>query len=252
MEKVYGILGTIFPGWGSSCTTWYGGNATRLLFNWNNKYFTTKIINGNQRGNNAGYQLLGQAALNDYEKYSKSFYYNLIANSYADVNEKEKIYNEALKAFRLNLDSFDGLLNTYKELRKPSAEWKVLAKKVIDTYTYYPMAMVDLLKVIESNLDENDVVEIDILKTAALNKALQATEENCLQPGATKEIARDLLGTSKVDLASFSFDGENAGKIVLNSKYDDYNFQVQYSLDNGTSWKATQEPCYHTLYRRIG
>lgn len=245
-------IGNNISGWGSSCTTWYGGNATRLLFNWNNKYFTTKIINGNQRGNNAGYQLLGQAALNDYEKYSKSFYYNLIANSYADVNEKEKIYNEALKAFRLNLDSFDGLLNTYKELRKPSAEWKVLAKKVIDTYTYYPMAMVDLLKVIESNLDENDVVEIDILKTAALNKALQATEENCLQPGATKEIARDLLGTSKVDLASFSFDGENAGKIVLNSKYDDYNFQVQYSLDNGTSWKATQEPCYHTLYRRIG
>ena len=234
-------IGNNISGWGSSCTTWYGGNATRLLFNWNNKYFTTKIINGNQRGNNAGYQLLGQAALNDYEKYSKSFYYNLIANSYADVNEKEKIYNEALKAFRLNLDSFDGLLNTYKELRKPSAEWKVLAKKVIDTYTYYPMAMVDLLKVIESNLDENDVVEIDILKTAALNKALQATEENCLQPGATKEIARDLLGTSKVDLASFSFDGENAGKIVLNSKYDDYNFQVQYSLDNGTSWKATQD-----------
>ena len=209
-------IGNNISGWGSSCTTWYGGNATRLLFNWNNKYFTTKIINGNQRGNNAGYQLLGQAALNDYEKYSKSFYYNLIANSYADVNEKEKIYNEALKAFRLNLDSFDGLLNTYKELRKPSAEWKVLAKKVIDTYTYYPMAMVDLLKVIESNLDENDVVEIDILKTAALNKALQATEENCLQPGATKEIARDLLGTSKVDLASFSFDGENAGKILTN------------------------------------
>ena len=29
-------------------------------------------------GNSAGYQLLGQAGLNDYDKYSKSFYYNLI------------------------------------------------------------------------------------------------------------------------------------------------------------------------------
>ena len=30
-------------------------------------------------GNNGGYQLLGQAALNNYEAYQKSLYYNLIA-----------------------------------------------------------------------------------------------------------------------------------------------------------------------------
>ena len=59
--------------------------------------------------------------------------------------------------------------------------------------------------------------------------------------GACREIARELLGSDKVDLASFSFDGENAGKIVMNSKYDDYDFQVQYSLDGGNTWETSLE-----------
>lgn len=62
-----------------------------------------------------------------------------------------------------------------------------------------------------------------------------------LQSGACREIARELLGSDKVDLASFSFDGENAGKIVMNSKYDDYDFQVQYSLDGGNTWETSLE-----------
>ena len=40
---------------------------------------------------------------------------------------------------------------------------------------------------------------------------------------------------------SFSFDGEDARKIVINSKYDDYEFQVRYSLDGGSAWKTTLE-----------
>ena len=80
-----------------------------------------------------------------------------------------------------------------------------------------------------------------MLKTEALNKALNATDDEVLQSGACREIARELLGSDKVDLASFSFDGENAGKIVMNSKYDDYDFQVQYSLDGGNTWETSLE-----------
>ena len=65
------------------------------------------------------------------------------------------------------------------------------------------------------------------------------SDKEVLQSGACREIASELLGSSKVDLASFSFDGENAGKIVMNSKYDDYNFQVKYSLDGGNTWETT-------------
>ena len=235
-------IGNNISGWGKSCTGWGGTNVYRLLFNWNNKYFTDKNVNGSNAGNNSGYLLLGQAALNDYENYQKSFYYNLIANSYQDLSKKEEIYNKSLKELDINLDTYDNLINLYKKQEnKTSADWKELAKKIIDVYTYYPMAMVDLLKIIEPYLNNEDTIEIDILKTDALNKATKATSEESLQPNACKEIANSLIGSNKVDLASFSFDGENAGKIVMNAKYDDYDFQVQYSLDGGKSWEATME-----------
>ena len=90
-------------------------------------------------------------------------------------------------------------------------------------------------------MTREDALEVDMLTTEALNKALNATDGEVLQSGACREIARELLGSDKVDLASFSFDGENAGKIVMNSKYDDYDFQVQYSLDGGNTWETSLE-----------
>lgn len=243
-EKGNGIwnIGNNISGWGKSCTGWGGINVYRLLFNWNNKFFADKNINGSKAGNNSGYLLLGQAALNDYEKCQKSFYYNLIANSYTDLKAKEDIYNKSLEEMNINLDTYDYLINLYKEQgNKTSSDWKELAIKIIDAYTYYPMAMVDLLKVIAPYLNNNDTVEVDMLKTEALYKATKATSQESLQPNACKELANTLIGENKVDLASFSFDGDNAGKIILNSKYDDYEFQVQYSLDGGENWEATLE-----------
>lgn len=250
-KGIWSIGNNIF-GWGQSSSKWYGGNGTRLLLNWNNKSFTRphmglKVDLGNgvksDVGNNGGYQLLGQAALNNYEAYQKSLYYNLIANSYESGTQKEEVYNKALEVLDINLDSFEAILNLYKQKgdKVTSANWLEFAKRVISTYTYYPMAMTDLLRVINPYLNREDALEVDMLKTEALNKALNATDDEVLQSGACREIARELLGSDKVDLASFSFDGENAGKIVMNSKYDDYDFQVQYSLDGGNTWETSLE-----------
>ena len=250
-KGIWSIGNNIF-GWGQSSSTWYGGNGTRLLLNWNNKSFTrahmglnVDLGNGMKSdvGNNGGYQLLGQAALNNYEAYQKSLYYNLIANSYESATQKEEVYNKALEVLDINLDSFEAILNLYKQKgdQVTSANWLEFAKRVISTYTYYPMAMTDLLRVINPYLNREDTIEVDMLKTEALNKALNATDNEVLQSGACREIARELLGSDKVDLASFSFDGENAGMIVMNSKYDDYDFQVQYSLDGGNTWETSLE-----------
>lgn len=167
----------------------------------------------------------------------------MIANSYESATQKEEVYNKALEVLDINLDSFEAILNLYKQKgdQVTSANWLEFAKRVISTYTYYPMAMTDLLRVINPYLNREDTLEVDILKTEALNKALNATDNEVLQSGACREIARELLGSDKVDLASFSFDGENAGMIVMNSKYDDYNFQVQYSLDGGNTWGTSLE-----------
>lgn len=228
-------IGNNVSGWGHSYTSWYGGNIYRLLLGWGNKSYCKS------QKNNAGYILLAQGALNDSENYYKSFYYNLIANSY-DNEEKEKIYNKALEIQNINLNTYENLIDLYEETNKSSAEWKELALKVTNAYTYYPVAMVDLIDLIMPHLNKDDTVTVDMVKTKALNIATKATTGNSLQPNACKEIAQSMLGDSAVELADFSFDGgENAGTIVINSKYEDYEFQIQYSIDGGKTWQTSLE-----------
>lgn len=234
-------IGNNISGWGKSATSWGGAHTYRTLLNWANKPFTDSKISGNDAGNNSGYILLAQGALNDSKNYKKSYYYNLIADSYSDNAIKEDIYEESLNILDINLDSYEDLINLYKVSNKSSDEWADLALQVIDSYTYYPMAMVDLLKLIYPYLDQDNTINIDMLKTKALNKATKTTASESLQPNAIRELVSALLGENKVDLASFSFDGDNAGVIVMNPKYDDYDFQVQYSLDGGINWSSSLE-----------
>ena len=50
-----------------------------------------------------------------------------------------------------------------------------------------------------------------------------------------------LKSNADSELATFSFDGENGGKIVLNSKYEGSSIRARYSLDGGTTWKETND-----------
>lgn len=101
--------------------------------------------------------------------------------------------------------------------------------------------MVDLLKLIDPYISSAELkAEINILKTKALNAAANASADVSLQPDACREIARSLLGNNAVELATFSFDGENAGKIVLDPSYDNYELMVRFSLDGGHTWEHDQ------------
>ncbi|MCI6691820.1 MAG: hypothetical protein MR510_04960, partial [Clostridium sp.] len=153
--------------------------------------------------------------------------------------DKINAYNKSLEALNINLDSFEGLINEYKKANKSSAEWRALAEKVIDSYTYYPYAMVDLLKVIRPNLSSEDKADMDIMRTEALNNATRATKANVFQDAACRDIAKSIMGIGKVDLASFSFSGDNANKIVINNSYGSFSVPVEYSLDGGNKWVTT-------------
>lgn len=237
--KGYWYLGNNISGWGYTATNWGGGHTYPTLLGWGNKSFTKNNVSGQNAGYNAAYTLLAQAALNKEKEYEQSFYYNLVANSYSDLQKKASIYLEALDVLDINLESYISLIDVYKKLEKSSAEWKELALKVINSYTYYPMAMVDLLNLIYPYLEDVDIVDIDLKKNDALNKAINTTSKDNIQPNAIKEIAKRFVGEEKVPLATFSFDGENASKIVLNERYKDYNFQVQYSFDKGQTWHTS-------------
>ena len=229
----WNIANNIF-GWGKTATSWYGGNTYRTIFNWGNKSFTNKIINSNTYGNNGGYIYLAQENLNRYDDYKKSLYLNLLANSYSDNNKKIEIYNLALDSININLDSYDYIINTYKEMDDiTSDDWYELALDIISNYTYYPMAMNDLLNVIKPYLSGVQLVDITNQERNALNLAKKATSNEVLHYEAAINIAEVLSNSVDSEIVSFSFDGENANKLVFNETYKNYDLAWHYSLDGG-------------------
>ncbi len=235
-----GYWSTRYGNWSGAGSTWGGGNPFRYIFNWNNKYFTDKHISGSKVASSTGYLYLGQANLNRYEDYQKSLYLNLTANSFTDDNKKLETYFKALEANDINLDSYDYIINIYKKLSVKneggtitSTDWYNLANKIIEAYTYHPVAMFDLLNVIRPYLEGSEKLHIDRLEKEALEKAVVATANETIQGDAVRTHARQLLNRAQPDPMSFSFDGENAGKIVKNPMYQ---FAWAYSLDGGATF----------------
>ncbi len=229
-----------YGNWRNAGSTWGGSNRYRYIFDWGNKYFADQKISGSKGGTSTGYLYLGQANLNNYNKYKKSLYYNLIANSYTDSEEKLETYFKALDVNNLNLDSYDYIISLYKAMSVKndggtitSNDWHNLATKIIDSYNYYPVAMFDLLKVIRPYLEGSDRLNIDRLEKEALTRATQATANETIQVDGVRTHARQLLGKAQPDPVSFSFDGDNAGKIVKNPNY---SLAWGYSLDGGNTF----------------
>lgn len=220
-------------GWQAARTVWGSGIGYRMLLDWGDKPFSTKASDSSY---NAAYTLLAQAAL-DSGKFEESNAYNLAANSMTSSKDIIAAYEKALDVLSINLDSFEGLINEYtKDESTTSAQWNKLAEKVIEAYTYYPYALVDLLKVITPYLEGSDIVNIDMLKTQALEKATKATSQDVYQFSEVKNLASSLLPSNRINLASFSFDGENAHKIVMNTKYENLSLDINYSIDGGLTW----------------
>ena len=229
-----------YGNWSGAGSTWGGGNPFRYIFNWNNKYFTDKHISGSKVASSTGYLYLGQANLNRYDDYKKSLYLNLTANSYTDDNKKLETYFKSLEVNDINLDTYDYIINLYKKMSVKneggtitSSDWYALANKIIEAYTYHPVAMFDLLNVIRPYLEGSEKLHIDRLEKEALEKAVVATANETIQGDAVRTHARQLLNRAQPDPMSFSFDGENAGKIVKNPMYQ---FAWKYSLDGGATF----------------
>ncbi|KXA13564.1 NPCBM/NEW2 domain-containing protein [Clostridium perfringens] len=187
------------------------------------------------------YILLAQKALDDYDNLIKAAYYNYLADVYKNDSEKQiAIYNKALEIQSYNLDSLVGLINAYKLAgNKTSGDYLKLSEKVADGLEFFPLPFVDVMKLIENNVtDDSDKVIFDMLKTKTLKRATAATENDTVQPNACKTMANHLLGQNKIELATFSFDGENAGKIKINDVYSNSSIRWEYSLDG---WKTKKE-----------
>ncbi|WP_294168332.1 discoidin domain-containing protein [uncultured Clostridium sp.] len=193
-------------------------------------------------GYSASYVLLAQNVLDNYDKFSLANRINILAEAYGNVGNtryEEGCYVEALKVQPNNLDSMYGLIKTYqKDKSKTSINYISLARDIVEDFKFYPLAMCDLLALIENNTSQEDKAIFDLIRINGLRDSADTTNQEYIQGDATKEVANYLLttkNTKAIQIATFSFDGDRAGEVVMNSKYgEEINFQ--YSVDGGESW----------------
>lgn len=180
-----------------------------------------------------------------WDNYVEAKKYTLLANSFADKQKKEDILKKALEKEPKFLDAWYSQLDmrladetlTSKDARK-------FAEDIIKTFKYYPIVMSDLFKEIDAKITDNtDKFDVGTLRLQALQDAASVKDDDyektqTRQPSVARIVAQGLLNQDQSAFATFSFDGEDAGKIVINSQYDSSALRVRYSLNGGDTWES--------------
>ena len=203
----------------------------RLLIGWGNDRSYVK-------GYNIPYIVLAQEALNDYSNFVKAEELLMTVDAYKNDKEKqEQIYREAIKAQSINLDAWAGLVKLYLSSDKTEEQYYNLAKEMMENLKCFPFTMYNLVEIIKPKFT-TDVYKFKytILLTQILTEGKNYKGTEVLQPSLTRTLASSLLGTLDTKLADFSFDGADAGKIKLGSRFDGSTVRWDYSLDGKNTW----------------
>ena len=229
--KGYWTIDNDVSGWAQSGKT--ERLAIRMPLGWGNDSYVD--------GYAATYIVLAQEAMNDNVNYEKAEKIMMTANLYeGDPVKQEQIYREALKVQKINLDAWWGLINSYKaNSAKTEADYYKLAEELGEALMPFPLPMKNLLDQISEKITSIEYsFPFTLLETKFLNegKTYESTDV-VLQPSITRTVANFLLGQTDTALASFSFDGVDANKIVLSSRYDNTGVRWDYSLDGKQTWK---------------
>ncbi len=189
----------------------------------------------------ASYIVLAQEALNHNEAYEQSEKIIMIADSYENnPTKQEELYRKALDVQSINIDAWYGLINLYKaDSTKTEEDYYKLAQELCENLKCFPLPMYNLSNLIKPMLTSNAYsFKFTILQTNTLTEASNWQDSSVVyQPSITRTVASYLLGQMDTELATFSFDGENAGKIILSSRYDNSGIHWDYSIDGKTTWQ---------------
>ncbi len=187
----------------------------------------------------ATYIVLAQEALNHYDKYEQAEKLIMIADTYKDnAKKQEELYRKALEVQSYNIDAWYGLINLYEQDKtKTEKDYYELAVQIGENLKCFPLPMYNLTNVVKKHLTSTEYTfKFTILQTRILTEGSNLDKDSKLvyQPSITRTVASYLLGEMDKELATFSFDGEDAGKIVLSSRYDNAGIRWDYTL-NGKS-----------------
>ncbi len=218
---------------------------------WTQSEKSERLLNGWGSNNwDSYYQIsyvpYAQEALNDIDNYNKALETMLLIDFYPnDLQKQEEIYEKALSYQSINMDAWVGLIRTYqKNESKTEEDYIELARRISENLYYFPLPMVDIMNLINAQMQGTKYYATftNYMRTGLKKgSALSNEDKTVLQPSITRVMANYLLGKNDYSIASFSFDGEDANKIKLGSKYEGNGVRWDYSLDNGVTWSATSE-----------
>lgn len=209
----------------------------RMLLGWGNASYS--------RGSyQVVYMALAQEVLNDYENFEKAEKLIMLAKTYAnDEAKREELLRKAINVQSINIDAWYDLIELYNNSKnKTEEDYYNLAEELAENLKYFPLPMYQLTNLIQPKLTSiENTYKFTLLQARILNQAKNtpnntADSYTVYQPGITRVEANFLLGKIDSTIASFSFDGFDAGKIVLSSRFDGNGVRWDYSLDGKKTW----------------
>ncbi len=210
-----------------------GWHIARLICGWG--------TNSDSRYTNASYVILGQSAMNDYKNYVKAEELEMLIDVFADDEEiKEAVYRSMLDIEGFHYDAWRGLVKLYAASdAKTDQEKYELAEEMMDKNAlyYYPIPLDDLLALLKNSMSSTTYITmVQNSEQETLRAAGKTTDDEFYSAYAVQQVAGGLLGSGESVVGSFSFDGENAGQIILDQEKFPHPEYWEYSLDGGKTW----------------
>lgn len=188
------------------------------------------------RRGGGSYILLAQEMLEDMDAYTRTFMLRALADSCGDDKDKEAVINVALAVQGGNQDVELEKVSLMDKRDASDEEWIKFAEQVCEDLKWQPIPMHSMMKLVIQKGGDQLRGPIEAMRICALQRAMVVTEADYNQKDECFWTARFLTRRNDGKVATFSFSGEDAGKIKLGVQFKDMKTPWSFSVDGGKTW----------------